>query len=267
MRIRLLYILILGLLPLSFLKAQDLNTAPNKYFFLGLGVPIIKVKDEAHSPLTYKGWSPTLRIGYEDINRDYVSRIVLSTSFGAASPQSKPKPKVHLSNLDLSMIQVNYAYYHHRGAYTTEGWNYYLGGAITLTFDMRNYNLPSNNVLGYQSNMSLNLGTFIQKKLDTDWRFNYEAWTPILSYSLRPSYLGMVPMKTGDFNAKSVFSNGKIVTINKLFRFYNRLSFDQQVNDHRQRRLYYLWDYHNNTISKTLQSINGGIGYESLFKM
>lgn len=261
------YVLLISIIYTNPLKAQDPAPPRQVYFFLGIGVPLTKVRDEAHSPLKYTGFAPTLRIGYENINEKYVTRIVFSGAFGMATPKSKPKPKFNLSNLDMSNFQINYAYYRLNGAYDTEGWNYYLGGALTLTFDIRNYNLPSNNLVGYQTNASLNFGTFVQKKLSDNWRFNYEAFTSILSYSLRPTYLGMLPMKNSDFNAKSVFLNGKLVTLNKLFRFYNRFSFDQQINDHRQRRLYYSWDYHNNTVSKHLQSITGGLGYESLFKM
>lgn len=249
------------------IKGQDPKVPRPIYFFLGIGLPIIKVRDEAHSSLKYQGFMPTLRVGYEEITEKRVSRIAVSASFGTASPKTKPKPQQNISNLEVNNIQVNYTYYQRSGAFDTEGWNRYLGGAFTMTIDMRSYNLPSNNLLGYQVNASLNVGGFIQKKLDTKWRFNYEAFTPVLSYALRPSYMGMIPMKGGDFNAKSVFSNGKIVTINKLFRFYNRFSFDQTINDHRQRRLNYTWDFHSNTVSKPLKSIVAGLGYESLFKM
>ena len=260
-------LLILTLTSTFYLKGQDPNPPRAVYFFLGIGLSIIKVRDEAHSSLKYQGFMPTLRIGYEEITEKHVSRIAVSASFGTAAPKTKPKPQQNISNLEVNNIQVNYTYYQRSGAFDTEGWNRYLGGAFTMTIDMRSYNLPSNNLLGYQVNASLNIGAFIQKKLDAKWRFNYEAFTPILSYALRPSYMGMIPMKGGDFNAKSVFTNGKIVTINKLFRFYNRFSFDQTINDHRQRRLNYAWDFHSNTVSKPLKSIVTGLGYESLFKM
>ena len=249
------------------LKGQNSKVPRPVYFFLGIGLPIIKVRDEAHSSLKYQGFMPTLRVGYEEMTQNHVSRIAVSASFGTASPKTNPKLQQNISNLEVNNIQVNYTYYQRSGAFDTEGWNRYLGGAFTMTIDMRSYNLPSNNLLGYQVNASLNIGGFVQKKLDAKWRFNYEAFTPILSYALRPSYMGMIPMKGGDFNAKSVFTNGKIVTINKLFRFYNRFSFDQTINDHRQRRLNYAWDFHSNTVSKPLKSIVAGLGYESLFKM
>ena len=249
------------------IQAQDPQLPRQVYFFLGVGLPIMKVKDEGHSPLKYQGWTPTVRLGYEAISKTEVSRIAISAGLGVAKPYSKPKAQRNPSSTDVTNIQFSYAYYTRSGAYDTEGWNTYFGGALTVSFDIRNYTLPSNNLVGYQANASLNMGAFAQNKLSDQWRFNYEAFTPIISYTLRPNYLGMLPMKGTDFNAKNVFSNGKIVTMNKLFRFYNRLSFDQQIKDYRQRRLYYSWDYHSNTVSKNLKSVSGGFGYESLFKM
>jgi hypothetical protein len=249
------------------LSAQDIKPPRESYFFLGIGLPLVKVRDEAHSPLMYRGFIPTLRLGHESINGDYVSRMTVSASFGTTKPKTRPKPERVLSSMEMSYLQLNYTYYSRLYTYHTEGWNQYLGGALTLTLDTRSYNLPSNNLIGYQVNMSLNVGGFTQKQLKNAWRYNYEIFTPVVSYSLRPTYLGMLPMTGADIKPKSFFSNGKIVTVDKLFRLYNRFSFDEQVKSYRQRRLFYSWDFQSNTVSKPLKSIVTGIGYEMLFKM
>ena len=249
------------------LTAQDPKPERESYFFLGLALPLVKVRDEAHSPLTYRGVASSLRLGRETINGDFVSRTTISATFGTAKPKTRPKPERTLSGVEISGLQINYTYYKQVGNYYTEGWNRYFGGALTLTLDSRSYNLPSNNLLGYQFNLSLNAGGFTQKKLNAKWRFNYEVFTPLLSYSLRPTYLGMLPMQGTDISPKNVFSNGKIVTVDKLFRLYNRFSFDEQFKSYRARRLFYEWDFHNNLVSKPLKSIVTGIGYESLFKL
>lgn len=260
-------LLCISFLPCFLLCAQDIKPSRDKYFFLGLGLPLVTVRDEAHSPLKYKGFTPTLRLGFENINGDFVSRMTVSTSIGTAKPKTRPKPERPISGMTISHIQINYTYYSILNAYSKEGWNRYVGGAATLTFDVRSYNLPSNNLMGYQVNFSLNAGGFIQKQLNDKCRFNYEAFTPLMSYSLRPTYLGMLPMKGSDINPKNVFLNGKIVTVDKLFRLYNRFSCDQQIKPYRAHRLFYAWDFHSNTISKPLKSVMGGLGYESLFKM
>ena len=42
--------------------AQDPQLPRQIYFFLGVGLPIMKIKDEGHSPLKYQGWIPTMRL-------------------------------------------------------------------------------------------------------------------------------------------------------------------------------------------------------------
>jgi hypothetical protein len=247
--------------------AQEIKPPRPQYLFLGFNIPLVKVRDLAHSPLLYKGFTPALRLGFERLNEKYVSRISVSASFGQARPKMQQKKERHLSVVEVSNVQLNFAHYAILDKYDTEGWNRYVGGALTFTFDTRNYNLPSNNLFGYQANVSLNGGGFVRKKISNTWQFNYEAFTPVLSYALRPNYLGMLPLKGGDFSPKNVFTNGKIVTFNKLFRFYNRFAFDNQFKDYRARRMAYYWDFHANYVApKPLHSVESGFGFEALYK-
>jgi hypothetical protein len=264
---------IFALLSATLLAQEPLTARGNKYFFIGLSLPITKVRDQAHSPQIYRGLTPTLSIGHDRVGQDVVTRFAFSytfTPFGGIAPKTRPKPERQLSSAEVSLMHFSAGLYKRVGkGYDTEGWNSYVGGSLSFTFDGRMYNLPSNNLFGYQVNTSLNAGGFVQKKLDKTWRFNYEATTPLLSYALRPNHIGMPPMTTGDFSGsvKRMFSSGKVVTVNKLFRFYNRFSFEQQINDHRKRRYAYTWEACMNRVSQPLNSVMGGLGYESLFKM
>jgi hypothetical protein len=249
------------------LPAQDLKPPRDNYLFLGFAVPLVTVRDEAHSQLKYRGFTPAFRVGFENINGDFVSKLTVSVALGRTKPKTKPKPERMLSGMDVSNIQLNYSYYTILNTYNKKDWNQYLGGAATVTLDLRSYNLPSNNLLGYQINFSLNVGAIVQKQLDDRNRTNYEVFTPLVSYSLRPTYLGMLPIKGSDMNPMTIFSNGKIVTVDKLFRLYNRFSVDQQIKPYRAHRLFYSWDFHSNMVSKPLKSVMGGFGYEALFKL
>lgn len=262
-------IIVFTLLFTVSLCAQDpLTPRGSSYFFLGVNVPMVKVRDEGHSSLIYRGINSTLRLGYERIGTDVVSRITFSFSGGEIKPKTRPQPEKHLSKAEINTIEVNYAYYRRMGsAYNTEGGNRYLGGTVSFLFDGRNYNLPSNNLFGYQVNLSLNGGGFFMKKLNNSIRINDEVFTPLLTFAMRPNYIGLMPMTTTDFSAKRFLKTGKLVTVNKVFRLYNRLGFDQQINDHRQRRIAYTWDGQVNNISRPLHAVSAGLSYESLFKM
>ncbi len=262
-------ILFYSLFFMNFLCAQQpLTPRGTQYFFLGLGLPIAKVRDQGHSSLIYKGVSPTVHIGYERVGTDVVSRIAFSFATGQIKPNTRPKPEKHLSSAEIGTFEVSYAYYRRSGtAYDSEGLNRYYGGSISFLFDGRNYNLPSNNLFGFQANLSLNAGAFVQKKINKFWRMNDELFTPLVTYALRPNYIGLMPMSTSEFSAKKILKTGKLVTVNKVFRLYNRIGFDQQINDHRQRRLAYTWDGTVNNESRPLRSVTAGLSYESLFKM
>ncbi len=262
------FLFILLLLSICYTtQGQEATPPRNTYFFVGMGFPIVNVRDQAHSPLLYRGMALSVRMGLERLSNNSVSRFSASLNFGYAAPKMASKKEKHLSRLNLMTTDIGYAYYRLIDKYNTEGWNHYAGGAITFTFDNRSYNLPSNNLFGYQMNTSINVGGFIHKKMNDKWAFNYEAYTPLLSYALRPSYLGMLPMKGANISPQNMLANGKIVTVNKLFRFYNRFALDNQFKDYRARRLSYTWDFHANYVApKPLHSILSGVGYESLYK-
>jgi hypothetical protein len=267
-----LHILSIVLFFSTVLAAQEpLSASGDNYFFFGLTLPITKVRDQAHSPQIYQGLTPSISVGYDQIGRDFVTRFAFSYAFSplGIGPKARPRPEQQQSSADASSINFSGAVYKRVGDYNAEGWNRYAGAALTFTFDMRQYNLPSNNVFGYQVNTSLNAAGFVRKKLDNSWQFNYEAMTPLVSYALRPNFIGMPPMTSGNFSGsfKRIFTSGKVVTVNKLFRFYNRFSFEKQINDHRKRRYAYTWEACMNRVEQPLNSVSGGLGYESLFKM
>ncbi|MDZ7879883.1 MAG: hypothetical protein U5L45_19555 [Saprospiraceae bacterium] len=258
-------------LATTLIAQEPLSARGDKYFFIGVSLPLSKVRDQAHSPQIYQGLTPTFSIGHDRVGQNIAARFAFSYTLSLAGlrPKTRPKPERQLSSADMNVLHFLGGVYKRVGNYDKDGWNRYVGGALTFTFDSRLYNLPSNNLFGYQVNTSLNVAGLVQKQLDNAWRFNYEGVVPIVSYALRPNHLGMPPMTTGDFSAniKRMATSGKVVTVNKLFRLYNRFSFEQQINDHRKRRYTYAWEASVNKISQPLNSVVAGLGYESLFKM
>jgi hypothetical protein len=56
-----LHIINIVLLFSTVLAAQEpLSASGDNYFFLGLTLPITKVRDQAHSPQIYQGLTPTI---------------------------------------------------------------------------------------------------------------------------------------------------------------------------------------------------------------
>ncbi|NJN35326.1 MAG: hypothetical protein HC817_14805 [Saprospiraceae bacterium] len=251
----------------SVLVAQELPR--QTYFFMGIAFSSFKTKDEAHSPLTYKGSGLTFRVGFEEINPNFVARFAANISVGGASPKLKPRQTTGQSSFSLNNIDILYSHYRRINGENTEGWQNYAGGTFYFTFDTRAYTLPSNNLNGFQINMGLNGGVFLNKNIGSDWRFNYEPNATLLAYSIRPNYIGLPETEQiGRFSLKSLLRSGRFATVNRFFRFQNRFSFDQQVKEWRQNRFYYAWDWTNNqTAAALLQSVHSHLGYETLFKL
>ena len=258
---------VFGIFFFAHLQAQDFNKG-NTYFFLGLRLPMIAVRDVGHSPLIYRGLVPTLIVGYEKSAPDFVSRFQASIGIGGAAPSMKPRTDRMLSSAEVNNIELTYSYFRGVNTYALADWNNYVGGRFSVLVDMRAYNLPSNNLTGYHLNTSLSLAAHTQKKLSDTWLFQYEAAVPFLAYSIRPNYNGTFPDVAAEVGlAKKFFKSGSVVTFPTYFRFTNNFSFTQNINDGRERRLSYQWDYLQHTKINPLTYISGGLGYESLFKL
>ena len=245
---------------------RELPIGNNNYFFLGIGLSIHKIRDEAHSPLIYKGLQTQLKIGFENINQQYDAKLMLTYSLGILRPHGIPKPKTTLSEADLNHIQFAFAYYKHIGDYIPGIPNYFFGGALTFYLNALNYNLPSNNTIGLESFAAINIGGLMHNRINKLWDMEYELYTPCLSYGIRPTYVGM-PLQRENFKLAKINQWAKWATFNKVFQIYSRLDADQLITDYRRRQFSYTWDYHYNTLSKKLQSVNSALEYESLIKM
>ena len=249
------------------LQAQDFNKG-NTYFFLGLRLPVIAVRDVGHSPLIYRGLVPTLMVGYEKNTPEFVTRFQASIGIGGAAPKMKPRTDRMLSSAQVNNIELTISYCRGVNTYTLNDWNNYVGIRFSVLIDARIYNLPSNNLMGYHMNTSLNLAARTQKKISDTWLFQYEAAVPLLAYSVRPNFNGTFPEVAAESGlAMKFFKSGSFVTFPTYFRFTNNFSFTQNINDGRERRLSYQWDYLNHAKINPLTYISGGLGYESLFKL
>ena len=273
-----LFFTLLGIVgSASVCTAQDDVPPPaavGEYFFLGFEMPLVRVKDRANSPQAFECYAYKISFGYEAIRLRFISRFKGSYAFGSGSPKTRPKGKPQTS-VSLNDFDFTYSYYRNlQNISDTEADNFakqgnYVGGSIRFFMDMRQYSLPSNNVMGYQANLMLNGGAWIRQNVNKNWRFNYEATTPLMALTLRPSYIGLPIMSdTFDISPRSILKSIQFATIPTLVGFQNTFSFDQQINDYRARRILYDWFVLSNSrAKKPVIMSGGGLGYQSLFKL
>lgn len=255
------------------------NDAPSpaavgQYFFLGFEMPMFRVKDRANTPQAFEGFGYKISFGYEHITQRFISRFQGGYTFGTGSPKTRPKNKPQ-TNVSLNDFDFTYSYYRNlKNIPNAEAQNFaqqgtYVGGNIRFLIDMRQYSLPSNNVMGFQANIMLNGGAWIRQNINKNWRFNYEATTSLLALTLRPSYIGMPIIRdTFDISPRTILKSPMLATIPRFVSFQNTFSFDQQINDYRARRILYDWFLiANRRAQKPLLMSGGGLGYQSLFKL
>lgn len=248
--------------------------AVGTYFFLGFEMPLFRVKDRANSPQAFEGYAYKISFGYERVRQRFISRFKGSYAFGSGSPKTRPKGKPQ-TGVSLNDFDFSYSYYRNvRNVADTAANNFavqgnYIGGTVRFLVDMRQYSLPSNNVMGFQANLTLNGGAWIRQNINKNWRFNYEASTPLMALTLRPSYIGLPIMRdTFNVSPSSILKSVQFATIPKFVGFENTFSFDQQINDYRARRISYNWFVlANSRAKKPVIMSGGGFGYQSLFKL
>jgi hypothetical protein len=252
------------------------NTALlGKYFHVGMVIPMVHIRDKGHSPLIYSGNGLKFQLGFEYHRLNTVARSQFSYTYSPMRPSSKPIARPMLSNSEYNRIQLSYGYYMKwqkdaplldiNSPFTAKNW---FGAMLNVDFTFNDYNLPSNNLFGYYGVASLLASSRFQQAFqkDSTKSFNYEATIPVLSYSVRPNYIGMMPLEDGTFNFKSILKQGKWSTLNQLFHFYNRFELQTQNKFYIANRFKYEWEFRNNTNQEAFRSITGGFGYETLFK-
>jgi hypothetical protein len=242
-------------------------TQLGKYFHLGIAIPILHLYDKGHSPLTYSGRGVKLQFGFEYHRENYMARTQFSYTYSPVSPSSKPRPRVMMSNADYNRIQFSYGYYRKlknnispSDAISNLNTSNWLGATFNIDFSSNDYNLPSNNLFGYYGTTSLNLSGRFQTPIgqDSTKSFNYEATMPLISYAIRPNYIGMMPLIDGTFDFVKIAKQGAFATLNQLFQSQDKFYIANRFN--------YEWEFRNNTTQQLFRSVIGAFGYETLFK-
>jgi hypothetical protein len=250
------------------LQAQkELPLTDNKFFTIGIGLPMYKTRDLAHSPLKYGGYPVQYRLGIEEMTQTRITRFLLTYTTGNISPSTKPRPQKGLSAASLDKIQATYAYYSRADNNPITNLNTYYGGAISLTFDFRFYNLPTNNLIGYNITAALNPGGILRYATSDNNSYNFEFNTSLIAYNLRPNYLGTLAANETNASLKNILKTGNVTTFHKLFNLYTRFGLETQSKEYRQNQFNYTWEFNRNTLSKPTQSITAGLSWDNHFKL
>jgi hypothetical protein len=161
-----------------------------EFFTVELGGGYTQLVDEPFSPLLYSGWSGHFILGNitERPRSEWSSRF--QGGFGSLSASIDNGGRYATSSVTSYLFSFELANY--RLVHTWGKGGLWLGGAWNTQFDLRMYNLFTNNIAGHELRSTLDVGTFFRYALTDRHRLQTGVQFPLVGAASRPNYIGVV---------------------------------------------------------------------------
>lgn len=239
----------------------------NHFLEIGLGFNYHAFRDEATSPLIYRGNQPSFHLQYFFSNRKILGTIDENFSVGYLKNRnysSKDKNRALSFNNDLSFSTL----YNFRNR---EKSTVFIGGELLTMTNIRQNDKFNNANINYEVGFSLapsamfeyrtswqagklNLGLFSLKKRDRNFKMQYALSLPVFSAIARPGYVTI-----NDFVDESSMvvdsENINYVTFDHLFLMKNRFNFYYILHNNNMLKFNYNFTYYN--YYKNLNPVKG----------
>lgn len=260
---RLFWLLCLcGYLPLVGQESPIIGEG--EYWTLGIGIPIATVRDEAHSPLAYRGLGIRFWLTYEDIRPRGVWRIQTSFNNIGMKAYVRPRRRVKQST-NLRDFQFDFGYYRGLGGRAEGRDNQYAGARITLRTFNRQFPLPTNNVNSLLLATSFDVGVMDRRQFNNArWSATSSLDLPVVTALLRSTYIGVLPViTTPNAELGDLIPKMRLVTVDKFFHPDLRVQVDYAARPWRFDRIQYQGDFLYTPLptGKPLISTSGSLGY------
>jgi hypothetical protein len=239
----------------------------NHFLEIGLGMNYHATRDEATSPLIYRGYQPSFHLQYFFNNRKSIGIIDENFSVGYLKNRnysSKDKNRALSFNNELS-FNVLYNLKNYKQS------TVYFGGEFQTLTNIRQNEKFNNANINYEVGLSLapsamfeyntswkegrlNLGLFSVKKHDRNFKMQYALSIPVFSAIARPGYVTI-----NDFVDESSMvvdsENIKYVTFDHLFLIKNKFNFYYILHNNNMLKFNYNFMYYN--YYKNLNPVKG----------
>jgi hypothetical protein len=243
----------------SFVCAQEQSPkvrSYNHFLEIGLGLNYHATRDEATSPLIYRGYQPSFHLQYFFSNRNSLGIIDENFSFGYLKNRnysSKDKNRALSFNNELSFSSL----YQLK---STEKSTIFLGGELLTMTNIRQNEKFNNANINYEVALSLapsamfeyrtswqagklNLGFFSLKKQDRNFKMQYALSLPVFTALARPGYVTINDFV--DENSLIVDSkNINYMTFDHLFLLKNRFNFYYILHNNNMLKFNYNFTYY-----------------------
>lgn len=224
---------------------------------IGLGVNYHALRDEATSPLTYKGFQPAIHIQYFFDNHRFLGIVEENFFMGSLvtrnySARDKNKAKSYNNELSFGAL------YNIRNFAKS---SFFLGGEFSTLANFRqnekfnnaniNYEVMASlspiAMFEYQSSWKagkLNLGLFSVNKRNRDFKMQYALSVPVFTTLFRPGYVTISDFV--DYNSLVVDpENIYYTSLNHFFQVKNRFILYYILHNNNMLKFNYNFSYYN----------------------
>lgn len=259
---RFLFVFI-ALLP-PFIKAQDSLKCEN-FFLIGFHAGNNAMRDELMSTLRYSGvsFSPNLAINF--CGKNTVHHAEIEYTYAKLTSENY---KILTGNyLVNERGNINY-FFSKKINQPKINTSYYLGAAITNTVDVRRHTslfvfgefVSSLNILGmYHRTFNL---------FNNEFKFSCRTHIPFANFMVTPNYAYSPPDDFFEQNSyyekgkfKRFFNSGNFNSINRFFRFTNRLTLEKTIKHKNKLALYYDFDFYSYKLPQPVKKGRSALGF------
>lgn len=232
-------------------------------FQLGFHTSLLANRDRGHSPLLYNGAGIGLQLGDRVELKNWWQGFELSSSFGLLFPSVEEPARFFNTTAIGTNSKLNFHWL--RMIHESEKLKLLIGGRIYGHYNGMFYDLPTNNVFGYELLISINPDILAQYTINEKWAIETQLHFPLVTYSSRPSEQGLLPFEDFEFDLQEVLFGGEVNVVRDVFFVENRLSLLHQLRNKHHIRLFYQWQGGINNFSANLEYAIHQLGFAYWF--
>ncbi|MGB3619647.1 MAG: hypothetical protein WBA12_16120 [Catalinimonas sp.] len=219
-----------------------------RYMQLGAGASLFTLRDEAMSPLRYRGLNFSAVGAYQKEKGCTFQRFEFVFHYGELLPD--------IYDFSLNGIaehlrgELDYAYLRRVRPGAAGPYRWWLGGALSALGTYRLHLLYSNNAYNWEVLTHLNVAGRVARDLrlwGRTFKLNYEAAVPLVGVGWRPFYTSIWAEELLNPEERTLGNgvrSGRFFTLNRFFRYRSRLALDYPFANGNALRLTYAWDYY-----------------------
>jgi len=241
---RSLAVLFLCMLSTSGLLAQQEDNYL-RYINLGAGFVAPSSLDQSFSDIKYRGYAASVAMQYHRRSSQLLDHLDFRFDVGELTNNTS------FAYLTYYRFEGNYSYEKQVKTLLDDRLKWFAGASFNSLWTLFHYRDFSNNAYNNSVYASLSPRTslvFPFSLWGRDFRLQGSAYIPLLTFAMRPSYgssnfFGFLDDDRDD-TARQLLESGKLVTLNKFFRYSNTFALEYSFKKNPNRiRLSYEWNY------------------------